>query len=155
MPERLLIALAAALAIGAGAASAQAVHAGGMAQGGAATRSVSRYLALERDLQQALAARDESAVALRVDARFEYRTPASPDVRDRQAWLRRVPHASTLIRDLTVSEDGEVSVVSFLADSQGRTRFVVDVWKGDVLLSRSSSLAPEAPRAPKRPSGRE
>jgi hypothetical protein len=131
------------------------VHAGGVAPGGAATRSVSRYLALERELQEALATRDESAVASRVDAQFEYRTPASPDVRDRDAWLRHVPHASAVVRDVSVKEEGDLAVVSFLMDIHGQARFVVDVWKGDVLMSRSSALAPEAPHAPKRPSGRE
>jgi hypothetical protein len=154
--QRLLIAAATAIAVttggGAAALHAQPVHAGGAA---AATRSVSRYLALERELQQALAARDDAAVNARVDADFEYRSPASPDVKDRAEWLRSVPHAPTRVRDLTANEQGEITIVSFLADAQGRTRFIVDVWKGDTLLSRSSAFAPEAPKAPKRPGGRE
>jgi hypothetical protein len=146
------LALAIALAI-AGGAQAQPVHAGGVA--GAATRSVSRYLALERGLDEALVTRNDAVLATRVDPQFEFRTPASADVRDRDAWLHRVAHARARVRDLTVKEDGEYAVVSFLADAGGKTRFVVDVWKGDVLISRSSAAAPEAPRAPKRPSGRE
>jgi hypothetical protein len=41
--------------------------------------------------------------------------------------------------------------VSFLA---GR-RFIVDTWKGEQLVARSASIAADAPRAPRHPSGRE
>jgi hypothetical protein len=146
----LLLAAFAALAAGS-AANAQPVHSGGAA----ATRGVSRYLALEREVQQALAARDEAALQSRVDAAFEYRTPASEDVHDRDAWLHRVPHPPARIRELTERDEGDVAIVSFLADAQGKTRFVVDVWRGDTLVSRYSALAPEARKAPRRPSGRE
>jgi hypothetical protein len=156
LPQRFLIAASIVLAAaasggGPGVANAQPVHAGGAA----ATRSVSRYLALERDLQQALAAKDEAAVNARVEANFEYRTPASTEVKDRDTWLHKVSHAPARIRDLTTNEQDDTTVVSFLADAQGRTRFIVDVWKGDTLMSRYSSLAPEAPKAPRRPDGRE
>jgi hypothetical protein len=153
MPERAVIGAAAALAAALVFTSlhAQPVHTGGLA----ATRGVSRYLALERELQDALVARDDAAVSARVDPDFEYRSPASADVSDRAAWLRSAPRVPARIRDLTAKEQGDVTVVSFLADAQGRTRFVVDVWKGDVLVSRSSAVAPEAHRAPKRPNGRE
>jgi hypothetical protein len=155
--QRLLTVAAAALvfalATATGGVLAQPVHAGGVA--GAATRSVSHYLALEREVDEALAARNDIALSARVDPQFEYRTPASPDVRDRDGWVQRVAHSRARIRDLAVKEDGDLAIVSFLADAQGKTRFVVDVWRGDTLLSRNSALAPEAPRAPKRPSGRE
>ena len=96
-----------------------------------ATRSVSRYLGLEREVQQALAARDEAALQSRVDEAFEYRTPASDETRDRAAWLHGASRAQARIRDLTVREEGELAIVSFLADArQGKTHFVVDVWNG-------------------------
>jgi len=154
MHQRLLIGCAALALVTAGAGvHAQPVHAGGVA--GAATRSVSHYLALERELDEALAARNDVVLSARVDAQFEFRTPASPDVRDRDDWRKHAARSRGRIRDLTVKEEGDVAVVSFLADAGGKTRFVVDVWKGDVLMSRNSAVAPEALRAPKRPSGRE
>ena len=153
MPERLLIRAAAAFAAALSFISlhAQPVHTGGAA----ATRDVSRYLALERDLQAALAARDDGSVNARIDPDFEYRSPASPAVKDRATWLRSAPRVVARIRDLTAKESGELTIVTYLADAGSRTRFVVDVWKGDVLVSRASALAPEARRAPKRPDGRE
>ena len=145
MPGRLLIALAAALAIAAGTAQAQPVR--GVAA--AATRSVSNYLSLERELAQT---RGDAPGRARVAADFTLRTPAGPDVRGPEALQRGAP---ARIRDLDVREEGDVAVVSFLADAGGRTRFVVDMWKGETLLSRYSSAAPQAPRAAHRPSGRE
>ena len=160
MHQRLVIraagfALLVVLAGAGGGVQAQAVHAGGAVGAGAATRSVSRYLALERELDEALAARDDAVLNARVDPQFEYRAAASPEVLGSEEWQRHVPHPRSRIRDLTVREDGEIAVVGFLADASGKTRFVVDVWKGDTLLSRHSSVAVRAPRAAKRPSGRE
>ena len=126
---------------------AQPVHTGGAM----ATRSVSRYLALERDLQQAVAAHDTGALQSHVAADFTYRSPASAEVIDRDGWLAREPRRAPPVRDLTVREEGPLAVVSFVA---GR-RFIVDVWKDDQLVARSASLAADAPRAPRRPSGRE
>jgi hypothetical protein len=116
-----------------------------------ATRSVSHYLALERALQDAVAARDSAGLQARISPDFTYRSPASPDVLDRQAWMERESHRAVPIRDLTVREEEGIAVVSFLAGK----RFVVDVWKGETLLSRSAAISPEAARAPARPSGRE
>lgn len=133
-------------------AAAQPVHPGGMA----ATRGVSRYLGLEREVQQALAARDEAALQSRVDDAFEYRTPASDETRDRATWLHGASRSPARIRDLTVREEGELAIVSFLADARkGLAHFVVDVWNGERLVARYSAIAPEARKAPRRPSGRE
>lgn len=142
-----LKALLAAVSLCAAAAFAQPVHTGG----GMATRSVSRYLALEREVQQAVAARDSAAVQARVSADFTYRSAASADVSDRDTWLAHEPRGTPPVRDLTVSEQDGLAVVSFLA---GR-RFIVDTWKGEQLVARSASQAADAPRAPHRPSGRE
>lgn len=142
--KALLLAFAAAAA---SCVSAQPVHAGGAA----ATRSVSRYLALERELQEAVVAGDSAALQDRVAPDFTYRSPATPDVLDRDAWFSRESRHPVVVRDLTVREDGDVAVVSFL---MGR-RFVVDLWKGDRLMARSAATTREAARAPSRPSGRE
>jgi hypothetical protein len=131
----------------ASAAFAQPVHTGGAM----ATRPVSRYLALEREVQQAVAAHDTGAVQSHVAGDFTYRSPASPDTIDRDAWLAREPRRTPAVRDLTVHEEGGLAVVSFVA---GR-RFIVDVWKDDQLVARFAAIAADAPRAPKRPSGRE
>lgn len=124
MPLRLvtrcLKTLLAAVSFAAVAAIAQPVHTGG----GMATRSVSHYLALEREVQQAVAARDTAAVQARVSADFTYRSAASPDVSDRDTWLAHEPRGTLPVRDLTVSEQDGVAVVSFLA---GR-HFIVDTW---------------------------
>ena len=144
MPVRTLIALALAAPA---ALWAQVPHAGGAM----ATREVSQYLARERELQTAVVARDVAAVEARVAPDFTYRSPASPDVLDRDAWLKREPRKTALIRDLTVREQDGVAVVSFVA---GR-RFVVDLWKNDMLVARSASLASDAAPAPKRPDSRE
>lgn len=138
----LAFALAAALPAG-----AQPVHAGGAA----ATRSVSHYLALERQLQEAAVARDTGALQARVSSDFTYRSPADADVIERDAWLKREPRRAVPIRDLTVHEDEDIAVVSFVA---GR-RFVVDLWKGDTLQARWAATSPEVPPAPSRPTGRE
>jgi hypothetical protein len=129
------------------AAFAQPVHTGG----GMATRSVSHYLALEREVQQAVAARDSASLQARVSGDFTYRTAASADVLDRGAWVAHEARRAPPVRDLTVSEQEGLAVVSFLAG----TRFIVDTWKGDQLVARSASLAADAPRPPRRPSGRE
>jgi hypothetical protein len=126
---------------------AQPIHAGGAT----ATRSASRYLALERELQQAVAARDDASLRTRLALDFTYRSPANPEVLDREAWLKRESRRPLPVRDLTVREQDDIAVVSFLAGK----RFVVDMWKGDTLLARSATTSLEATRTPSRPSGRE
>ena len=142
-PLKAFVAAAALATVG---AFAQPVHTGGMA-----TRSVSHYLALERDVQQAVATRDSAALQARVSGDFTYRASAGADVMDRDAWVAHEPRSTPPVRDLTVSEQDGVAVVSFLA---GR-RFIVDTWKGEQLVARSASLAADAPKQPRRPSGRE
>jgi hypothetical protein len=139
--------LLAAVAFASVAVFAQPVHTGG----GMATRSVSQYLSLEREVQQAVATRDSAALQSRVSGDFTYRAAASADVMDRDAWIAHEPRRTPPVRDLTVSEQDGITVVSFIA---GR-RFIVDTWKGEQLVARSASLAADAPRQPRRPSGRE
>jgi hypothetical protein len=149
LPQRFLSALLVALA-------AQAVHAQPMrGMGEAATRPNAHYRDLEVALQEAIAARDTPAVMARVAPRFEFRTPASADTLDRAAWLKAQLRRAVRIRDVSVREEGEMAIVSFLADAPRGTRFVVDVWKGDQLVARYAARAQEAARAPSRPSGRD
>jgi hypothetical protein len=139
------------LALAAQAALAQPMR----GAGGAATRPNAHYRDLEIALQDAIATRDAPAVLSRVSPQFEFRTPASADSLDRAAWLKAQERRSVRIRDVSVREEGEMAVVSFLADAPRGTRFVVDVWKGDQLVARYAARAQEAARAPVRPTGRD
>jgi hypothetical protein len=148
----------------AGAQPATAVMRG--AGGGMATRSVSRYLGLERRLQDALAGHDRAGVLALLADEFELRTAAGPETTGADDWLRHEfasPQPEGLVRDLSVREADDLAIVSFLLD-RGRagraassTWFVVDVWRQSTqrLLSRSMARASGAPRRPGRPNGRE
>lgn len=131
---------------------------------GAATRSVSLYLERERALASAIDRRDRAAVEALLADDFSARSPASPDVVDREPWLRSALGGrarASRVRDLAVREEGDVGVVSFLLDSgEGRsatTQFVVDVWKAPSgkLLARHVAAGLGAPRPTGRPTGRE
>ncbi|MGZ5252582.1 MAG: nuclear transport factor 2 family protein [Caldimonas sp.] len=163
-PALLLASLAGALLLPA--AHAQGVAPPGMRAGGMATRSVSRYLGLERSLQEALAGRDRAGVTALLADDFVLRTSAGPDVESADDWLRRELASAQregLVRDLSVREADDVAIVSFLLDRgpAGRpataTWFVVDVWRQSTqrLLARSMTRAAAAPRRPGRPTGRE
>jgi hypothetical protein len=132
-----------------------ALHAGA----GMATRSVAKYLQLERDLQQSLAARDDAAAKQMLADDFQLRTPAAPEPLGADQWLRHHPaDARDRVRELNVQEPGDLAIVSFLLDAptgRRRVRFVVDVWRDDKLLSRYEAWTSEAPPRAARPSGRE
>src|SRR5439155_26756373 len=121
-------------------ALAQPMRGAGMA----ATRAASHFHDLEIALQDALAARDLKALGSRIAPGFQYRSPAAADALDRDTWLRREGGGRVRIRDLAVDEQGELAIVSFLADTARGTQFVVDVWKGDQLVARYAARAPEA-----------
>jgi hypothetical protein len=134
--------------------------------GAMATRSVSRYLGLERSLQDALERRDRAAALALLADDFTLRTSASADVESAGDWLKREfasGHTEGLVRDLSVREIDDLAIVSFLLDRgpvghrPTATWFVVDVWRQSTqhLLARSMSRAAGAQRAPSRPSGRE
>jgi len=134
--------------------------------GGMATRSVSRYLGLERDLLDAILRRDRAAMAALLVDDFELRSAAQVDVLSADEWLRRELRASApegFVRDLSVREVDDLAVVSFLlargtaARPAAATFFVVDVWRASAgkLLSRSITRAAGTPPRPSRPSGRE
>jgi len=129
-----------------------------------ATRSVSKYLGLERALQEALAQRDRNAVTQLLAEDFDVRNAASPDAVSADDWLRRelaAPRAR-IVRDLSVREFDDLAIVSFLLDPAlaGRgaaTLFVVDVWRrsSGKLLVRYAERAAAPSARPSRPSGRE
>ena len=136
--------------------------------GGMATRSVSKYLGLERALQEGLTDRKRASVRTLLADDFELRTAASPDVIAADEWLRRElasPEHDHLVQDLAVRELDDVAVVSFLLEPAhvrpaGRavvTMFVVDVWRQSPskLMSRYIVQPAAAPAPRARPTGRE
>jgi hypothetical protein len=127
--------------------------------GGLATRSVSEYLRLERELEDAIETRDAAGIDRLVDASFEWRSGAIPDPLSRDEWLRAERAAArhgARIRDLAVREESELVIVSFVRDAKDGATFVVDVWRRDPqrLVARYPGR-PAPGAAPKRPSGRE
>ncbi|MES2149487.1 MAG: nuclear transport factor 2 family protein [Pseudomonadota bacterium] len=142
------------------------VVASACAQGGPggamATRSVSKYLALERSLQQGLAARDTGAVGAMLDAGFELRTPTSPDSQSQDQWLKGALGKHGQVRDLSVAEMDDLALVSFVLEQHGAGRkntsyFIVDAWRQSTGKLQLRYLdVPARPPAPRsRPDGRE
>lgn len=134
---------------------------------GAATRSVSRYLDLERNLQEALAGRDRSAVKGLLAEDFEARTFSDADGLGADEWLRRetAAPARRRVRELAVHEADDIAVASFIleglktpgAASRASTLFVVDIWRQSTgkLLARYVDRPSRPPVLPDRPSGKE
>jgi hypothetical protein len=135
---------------------------------GLATRSVSTYLTLERDLLAALKDGNRDAVLRVLDNDFEVRFAADVDETSGSDWLRdelgsRIETAG--VRNLSVREFGGIAVVSFLLDSRrvvkrktvASTLYVIDVWRQDPhqLLARYVSKPSHTPPIPSRPTGRE
>jgi hypothetical protein len=138
----------------------------GRGAGGMATRSVSRYLGLERGLQQAIEQRDRASVTTLLADDFELRSASGPDIATADDWLRREFAAKPnegLVRDLSVREVDDLAIVSFLIDRGpvGRPAttswFVIDVWRqsSQRLLARSITRATGASPKTNRPTGRE
>lgn len=135
---------------------------------GMATRSVSKYLGLERSLQQAISEHDQATVTGLLDPDFIQRSAASDDPLELGDWLTEqfeYSHPSGRVRDLLVIETDDLATVSFLLDTdrsktgKGRahTYFIVDVWRQSTgkLQARYSDTPVNPPRAPDRPNGRE
>jgi hypothetical protein len=133
-----------------------------------ATRSVAKYLRLERALQQAIVEHDRSAVTSVLESDFEMRSPASRDMRSQEDWLKdefRKSSQTGRVRDLLVFEMDDVAVVSFLLETQGNkhgkqkalTYFIVDVWRQstDKLQVRYVDTPANPPPVQNRPDGRE
>jgi hypothetical protein len=107
---------------------------------GMATRSVSKYLGIERALQEAIAAHDRATVAGLLDPEFIQRTAASDDPLSQEEWLNAEfgnSNPGGRVRDMLVIEADDLATVSFLLDTTSRkggkggrhTYFVVDVWR--------------------------
>jgi hypothetical protein len=140
----------------------------GGATTGMATRSVSKYLDLERRFQEALTNGDRKSVQSLLADDFEIRTLPSADSIGADEWLRRELGSHRhdgIVRDLGVREIDDVAVVSFLfepAPAKGTahsapTLFVVDVWRqsSGKLLARYVDRPANPPPRQSRPSGRE
>ncbi|MES2018307.1 MAG: nuclear transport factor 2 family protein [Pseudomonadota bacterium] len=130
--------------------------------GGAATRSVAKYLTLERRLLAAIGAHDSGALSAIVDPDFELRSPAAQDTESRADWLKGVSGRPAQLRALAVKEADGLAMVSFLLDTQGpqrqrQTYFVVDAWRqsSGTLQARYISAAVSAPPPARKPDGRE
>jgi hypothetical protein len=133
---------------------------------GAATRSVSRYLGLERSLEESLMRRDLPAAAALLADDFELRSATNVDTESSEVWLKREfaskQHEGTA-RELSVREFDDIAIVSFLLDrgasgrSTAATYFVTDVWRqsSQRLLARSVTRAADAQKRATRPSGRD
>jgi hypothetical protein len=134
---------------------------------GAATRSVSRYIDLERDLAGAVAARDATAVRRLIADDFEARSASSPDPLQKDEWLRAefAGAGLTRVRQLSLREFDDVAVASFLLQrvkpdgsaARGPTLFVVDVWRQSTgqLQMRYTDQPAHVPALRDRPSGRQ
>jgi hypothetical protein len=144
---------------------AQPVGPGGHA-GGMATRSVSKYLGLERQLQQALEERNGDAAAAMLDPGFTHRPSTLQDAVSQQEWLKQAQAKTpgpSRVRDLSVREVDDLAIVSFLLEPQhsGKHReptyFIVDVWRQstDKLLTRHSDEIAHPPPLQEKPTGRE
>ena len=133
-----------------------------------ATRSVSKYLQLERSLQKAIQDKDATAIKPLLTEDFEFRSGNKPDADNMETWMKSVMAGTAIkndVRDLNVREFENIAIVSFYLDrnaaSRGReiktTSFVVDVWRqsaNQLVVRYISEPGKPVPR-PMRPSGRE
>jgi hypothetical protein len=135
---------------------------------GTATRSVTKYLALERALEQSLAERDRAAATHVLADDFEVRSPSSPDATAANDWIAAEladARQARRVDDLAVREFDDIAVVSFSlvpsmpAATKRRTPtfLVVDVWRrsSDQLQVRYIEISANSRPRPGRPSGRE
>jgi hypothetical protein len=148
------------------AASAGAIPPAGAPPGGAATRAVVEYSALEGRFLDGIAHRDRAALEALIAEDFAAFTPAVPDPIDRPAFIDAELARGTAARiyALAVLERGDLDLVSYLVRREpgaggrpaARTDYVVDVWRraDHRLLTRYRSQPRRAPPPPSVPSGR-
>jgi len=135
---------------------------------GLATRSVSTYLALERELLDALSQRNRAAALRMISEDFAVSSATEMDEISAADWLKQElenPRTSAGVRNLNVREFGDIAIVNFLLDSKHvvnrrsvtSTHYVIDVWRRapHQLLARYVSVPVGAPPIPTRPTGRE
>jgi hypothetical protein len=134
----------------------------------AATRSVSTYLALERELLDALRDGNRAAVLRMLGENFTVSSAAEIDETSAATWLQQElasPVTMAGVRNLNVRELDNIAVVNFLLDSKrivkrktvASTHYVIDVWHQNPhqLLARYVSAPSRTPPIPTRPTGRE
>ena len=135
---------------------------------GLATRSVSQYLALERQLIESFRQADRTLVLQQLAETFEFRSASTPEAMSGVEWIEsewRDRLDAGAVRELSVREFGDTAVVSFLLDQRrvvkGRklasTLYIVDVWSQSPRRLEAryvSNTRPGGP-IPARPSGRE
>ena len=91
------------------------------------TRTVKLFSALENQLDDALRAHDDAALAKLLAANFELRNGAEPGKpTPRAEWLAGSLPPQPQISQMAVHEYGTICVVSFLDTAQHA--FIVDVW---------------------------
>jgi hypothetical protein len=135
---------------------------------GLATRSVSTYLALERDLLDSLKDGNRGAVLRMLSDDFGVRSAAEIDETSAADWLQEElgsPIMTASVHNLIVREFDDIAVVSFLLDSRrivksktaASTLYVVDIWRqgSHQLVARYVSKPSRTPSIPTRPTGRE
>ena len=133
-----------------------------------ATRSVSKYLQLERDLQDAVRDKNADAVKRTLAADFEVHSSDKADATSMDAWLQaemRDKITNVGVRDMTVRDFDDIAVVSFFLDRKQTTKgkpvtstsYVVDIWRQSAsqLQVRYVSKPVKPVPVPTRPSGRE
>lgn len=138
------------------------------AENAMATRSVSAYLQLERDLQDALVDQNIAELNRLLAADFEVRSADRADATGSDDWRQQEMRANLSkagVRDLAVREFDDIAIVSFFLDRtrvwKGKpvstTWYIVDVWRRSAkkLQVRYTSQPVKPVPAPTRPSGRE
>ena len=130
-----------------------------------ATRTVTKYLALERGLLEAIAQQNSDAANRILGADFESRTPDNQEPVTREDWIKSAfNHAQSRgqIRDLSATETDGMTLVSFVLEMKtGKNKavsyFIIDAWQQstDQLLVRYQVRPAHQPKNTERPDGRE
>ena len=124
----------------------------------AATRTVTKYTALERNLFQGLQENNRAGVETILAEDFESWTAEKIPPTPRGDWIQTFAGnlKSFRIRNMAVREFADVAVVSFLLERSGIVNgkamspvlFIVDVWrKNDNKLAVRYASAPASPAA--------
>lgn len=138
------------------------------AESGSATRTVSKYLILERQLQVALFQSHDHDVMQFVDDGFSVRSQMAVDPLGLNTWMnnpKNVAERAGQIRNLQAQEFDDLVVVSFVLDPKRPSTkkaglgsvFIVDVWRNSSskLLNRQVGILDNHASSLQRPDGRE
>lgn len=133
-----------------------------------ATRSVSKYLQLERVMQEAIRDHNAAEVKRLLVEDFEVHAADNTDAVAMDAWMKSEMRGKITmvgVRDMSVRELDDIAIVSFFLDrsmtlkgkSANTTSYVIDVWRqsAGLLIARYVSNPQKPVSAPTRPSGRE